>query len=130
MSYQTYRLWKALVVIIVAVLVGWATPAGYAWVPLPAAAAAVVIMLLIRRGVREVVVDERIYDIARRAARMAFQAGVLAMALVGATLLALSYGDYPHLETAGFTMVYTAAGLLVIYLISYACYSRKLGGKE
>ncbi len=130
MKYQTYRWWKALVVIILAALVGWSVPAGYAWVPVPAAVVAVALLLIVRRGVREVVVDERTYNIANRAARMAFQVGVLAMALLGATLLALGYGDYPNLEPVGLTLVYTAAGLLVIYLIGYYSYSRKLGGQE
>jgi uncharacterized membrane protein len=130
MSYSTYRLWKALVVIIVAALVGWAVPQGNAFIPIPVAAAAMVILLIIRRGVKEVVVDERTYSIANRASRAALQIGTLMIVLIGATLVALGYGEYPDLEPIGFTLIYSAAGLLLVYLTSYAYNSKKMGGKE
>ena len=130
MSYKTYRLWKAAVIVIVAVLVGWAVPQGNAYIPIPAAAIAMVILLIIRRGVKEVVIDERTYSIANRASRAAFQIAALLMALIGATLVALGYNEYPELEPVGFTLIYSAAGLLLVHLISYGYFSRKLGGKE
>jgi uncharacterized membrane protein len=129
MSYQTYRLWKALVVIIVAVAVGWAVPQGNEFIPIPAAIAAMVLLLIIRRGVKEVVIDERTYSIANRASRAAFQIVTLIMVLIGATLVALGYGEYPELEPVGFTLIFSAAGFLLVYLVGYAYYSRKLGGK-
>ncbi len=129
MSYKTYRFWKLLVVIIIAILVGWAVPAGNAFIPIPAAVAGMVVLLIIRRGVREVVVDERTYDIANRASRAAFQIVTLAMVLIGATLVALGYGKYPEVEPVGFTLIYSATGLLIVYLVSYAYFNRKLGGK-
>jgi uncharacterized membrane protein len=130
MSYRTYRIWKLLVVIIVAALVGWVVPHGNAWIPVPVAAAAMVILIIIRRGVKEVVIDERTYSIANRASRWTFQAGVLLMALAGAMLLALGYGEYTTLKTPGFALIYSACGLLVIYLIGYYYYAQKYGGKE
>jgi uncharacterized membrane protein len=129
MSYKTYRFWKALVVIMVAVLVGWAVPSGNAFVPVPAAIAGMVILLIIRRSVKEVVVDERTYNIANRASRAAFQIVTLVMVLIGATLVALGSGDYPEVEPVGFALIYSACGFLLVYLISYAYFSRKLGGR-
>ena len=128
MSYNNYRLFKAFLVIIVAVLVGWAVPNGNPYIPISAALAAMVIMLLFRRSVKEVIVDERIYSIANRASRATFQIGVIIMALVGATLVALGYGDYPKVEPIGFTLIYSACGILVLYVISYSIYNRKYGG--
>jgi uncharacterized membrane protein len=128
MSYKNYRLFKAFLVIIVAVLVGWAVPNGNPYIPIPAALAAMVIMLLFRRSVKEVIVDERIYSIANRASRATFQIGAIIMALVGATLVALGYGDYPKVEPIGFTLIYSACGILVLYVISYSIYNRKYGG--
>jgi uncharacterized membrane protein len=129
MSFRTYRVWKILVVILVAVLVGWAVPAGNAFIPIPAAVAGMVILLIVRHGVKEIVVDERTYDIANRASRAAFQIVTLAMVLTGATLVALGYGNYPEVEPVGFALIYSAAGLMMAYLISYAYFNRKLGGK-
>ena len=129
MSYKTYRMYKALVVVIIAILVGWAVPTGNAFIPVPAAVIGMVILFIIRRGVKEIVIDERTYNIANRASRAAFQVVTLAMVLIGATLVALSYGNYPEVGTVGFTLIYSAAGFLVVYLISYAYYGKKLGGK-
>jgi uncharacterized membrane protein len=77
-----------------------------------------------------VVVDERTYSIAYRASRATFQAGVLLMTLIGATLVALGYGDYPNLEPAGFTLIFSACGFMVVYMVSYGFYNRRLGGKD
>jgi uncharacterized membrane protein len=130
MSYKNYRLLKAVLVIIVAALVGWAVPQGNPYIPIPAALAAMVIMLLFRRSVKEVIVDERIYSIANRASRITFQVGALIMVLIGATFIALGYGDYPKLGPIGFTLIYSACGILVLYLVSYSIYNRKYGGKS
>jgi uncharacterized membrane protein len=129
MSYKTYRLWKALVVIIVAVLVGWAVPSGNAFIPVPAAIAGMVILLVIRRGVKEMIVDERTYNIANQASRAAFQIVTLVLVLIGATLLALGYGEHPGVEPVGFALIYSAGGFLVVYTLSYAYFNRKLGGR-
>jgi uncharacterized membrane protein len=129
MSYQTYRFWKALVVVIIAALVGWAVPAGNAFVPIPAAIAGIIVLLLVRRGVKEVVVDERTYDIANRASRATFQIVTLVLVLIGATLVALGYGKYPDIQPVGFALIYSAGGFLLVYLISYAYFNRKLGGR-
>jgi uncharacterized membrane protein len=130
MSDNTYRFWKLLVVIIVAILVGWAVPSGYAFIPVPVAVIGMGILYIIKRGVKEVVIDERTYNIANRASRMAFQIVTLAMVLIGATLVALSYGKYPGVGPVGLTLIYSAAGLVAVYLISYVYYGKKVGGKS
>jgi uncharacterized membrane protein len=129
MIYKTYRFWKVLVVIVIAILVGWAVPSGNAFVPVPAAVAGMILLLFIRRGVKEVVVDERTYDIANRASRAAFQIVTPAMVLIGATLVALGYRDYPDIKPVGFALIYSACGFLLAYLLSYAYFNRKLGGR-
>jgi uncharacterized membrane protein len=128
MSYKTYRLYKAVLVVIIAALVGWAVPAGNAFVPVPAAIIGMLILLFIRRGVKEIIVDERTYNIANQASRAAFQIVTLAMVLIGATLVALGNSRYPEAGPAGFTLIYSACGFLVVYLIGYIYYNRKLGG--
>jgi uncharacterized membrane protein len=48
-----------------------------------------VILLLFRKGIREVVADERIYSIAEKASLVTFRILGIAMALIDATLVAL-----------------------------------------
>jgi uncharacterized membrane protein len=120
MSYKTYRLWKAVVTAIVAVLVAWSVLNGNALIPIPTVIAGVVIIYLFHRGVKEVVVDERVYSV------RIF--GTLA-ATTGATLIALSRGGSPDVGQAGFTLVYAACAIIVIYYIAFIYYNRKLGGR-
>jgi uncharacterized membrane protein len=129
MSYNTFRLWKAVIVVIIAISVSASVVAGYAFVPVPVAALGAAVMLLLRRRVREIVVDERTWRIADRAGRLAYQAGAVIMALLAATFLALDRAGNSGLGETGLTLAYTAAGLLVIYYIAYLYYNRKLGGE-
>ena len=86
MSFRTYRIWKGLTTMVLAVLVVWAVSQGIAWIPIPAAVVALFIMFITRRAVKEVVVDERSYTIANQASRVTFQAGAIIMVFVGVTL--------------------------------------------
>ena len=128
MSYKIYRIYKAIVIFVIALIIGWAVPAGNAFVPVPAAIIGMLILLFLRRRVKEITVDERTYNISNRASRAAFQIVTLIMVLIGATLIALGNEKYPEVSPVGFTLIYSAAGFLVVYLISYAFYGKKLGG--
>lgn len=130
MSYNTYRMYKLVIVIIIAVGVSSAVAAGVPWLPVPVAAAGAAAMLLVKRRVKEIVVDERTWRIAERAGRLAFQWGAILMALAAATLLALARAGNTSFEQAGFILAYTAAALVAIYYFSYIYYSKKLGGGE
>ena len=130
MSFKTFTVIKIFVVIIMAGLVGWAVVSGNALIPIPVAIAALVILLLFRRGVKEVVVDERIYSIAEKASLITFRVFGIAAAVIGATLVALGQEAVPEMEPIGFTLSYAVCGLMVIYYIAYTCYKRKYSGKK
>jgi len=130
MRYSTFRFIKLIVVITIAIVVGVAVVAGIAWLPVPIAAAGSGVMLLLRRRVKEVVIDERTYRIADRAGRVAFQIGTILAALAAATLLALDRSNIGALGEVGLAMAYMAAGFMMIYYLGYLYYGRKLGGEE
>ncbi len=130
MSYRAYRIWKFITILILVALTIFAINQGIAWIPIPTALAAILIMLLTRRMVKEVVVDERNYTIANQASRITFQASVIIMAFVGVTLGALSRGNYPDLQPYADTLVFGAGGLLIIYIATILYYTGKHGGAE
>jgi len=130
MSFRMYQICKFLIVLIMAGPVAWAVTAGIAWIPIPAAAVALFIMFLTRRTVKEVVVDERSYTIASQASRITFQASAIIMAFVGLTLEALSRGDYPNLRPYADTLVFSACGLVLLYLANVLYYTGKYGATE
>jgi uncharacterized membrane protein len=130
MSFKTYTAIRIFVIIIMAGLISWAVTSGNVWIPAPVIIAAIVILLLFRRGVKKVVVDERIYSIAEKASYLAFRVFGIAAAVIGATLVALGQKTVPEMEPIGFTLAYAVCGLMVIYYIAYTCYKRKYSGKK
>ena len=130
MSYKQFKLWRTIVVIIVAILVGWSVANNNALIPVPAVIAGIVIVLLLKKGMKEIIVDERIFSLADKAAMFVFRSFVILAGMAAATMLALNQERYPDLEQAGFTLAYSVCAMLVIYWIAYFYYNRKFGGKE
>ncbi len=130
MSYKTFKLLRLVFVVILGILVTWAAANGNAWIPVPAVIAAIIILLLFRRGVKEVIVDERTYSVAYKASRFAFVVFCVGAVTIGTTLLALGKAGQPELKPVGFTLAYSICALVLIYSIAYSYYNRKLGGKE
>lgn len=130
MSFKQFTVMKIVVVIIMGGLIGWAVSNGNYWIPVPAVIAALMIVLLFRRGVKEVVVDERVYSIAEKASYLAFRIFGIAAAVIGATFVALGQETVPELLAIGLTLAFAACGLVLIYYIAYTCYKRKYSGKK
>ena len=130
MSFKQFTLIRILVIIVMAFLISWGITSGNAWIPIPVALVALVILLLFRRGVKEIVVDERIYSIAEKASYLAFRIFGIAAAVTAATFVALGQGVVPELEPIGLTLAFSVCGLLVIYYIAYIYYNRKHSGKK
>ena len=127
MSYKKFKLWRTIVVIIVAILVGWSVANNNALIPVPTVIVGTVIVLL-RRGMNEVIVDERIFSVADKAATLVFRTFVILAGMAAATMLALNQERYPDLEQAGFTLAYSVCTLLLFYCIAYIHYNRKYVG--
>ena len=117
------------IAIILGALVAWAAYQGNGWVPIPAVIAGITIMLLFRKGVKETIVDERVYSVAYHASRVAFIIFSVGAVTVGATLLALGQNGTPELKPTGFTLCYAVCALVIVYNIAYIFYNRKFGGK-
>jgi uncharacterized membrane protein len=130
MSFKQFTLIRIIVIIIMAGLISWAITSGNALMPIPVVIAALVILLLFRRRVKEVVVDERIYSIAEKASYLAFRIFGIAAAVIGATLVTLGWDSASDLYKIGLTLAYAVCGLMVIYYIAYIYYNRKYSGKK
>jgi uncharacterized membrane protein len=128
MSFRVYRMIKFVIILVLVALTTVAVNYGIAWIPIPSGLVAVIAMLLAKRQVKEVVVDERNYTIANRASRFTFQAGAIIMAFIGVTLEALRRNGCPELEPYALTLILSTAGLFIIYIFSTLYHSGKLGG--
>jgi uncharacterized membrane protein len=132
MRYSTFRNYKLIIVVIEAFLVGWAVYAGNPWVPVPTVLGTIIVLYLLRRRVNEVVVDERVFRVADRAANLAYRTFGVAGAILGCTFLALSRfsADAAWAETAGFTLLFAVAGLVFIFFVSYNYYNSKYAAQR
>ena len=129
MSYKTFRMWQAIMGMIIGGVIGASVAMGNWIVPIATIIIVMLIMIMLRRGVKEIYADERTYAIAYKAARLTLSVAGIGMALVGAVLLAASHGDTSAMAQVGYTLEYATCGLLIVNYIAYIYYSRKLGGK-
>ncbi len=125
MSRRWFRICSAAITVAVVALFGWSIVTENTVVAIPAVLGGVVLLYLLRRQARDVVQDERNYRISEKASRFAIQVFAGVTAISGVTLAAVSADDSSHYREVGLTLAFCACGLLVLYLISYAYYSRK-----
>jgi uncharacterized membrane protein len=130
MTSRVFKVWQRVLAAVVAIAAATSIVIGNAFVLISAVIVGMVIIMVLRSRVAEVVVDERTYTIAYKAARVTLAAGSISMAVAGAVLLTFSHGDFSApLARIGFALEYAVCGLLIINNIAYYYFSRKLGGK-
>lgn len=127
MSYRNFRIWKTLVVIFVSVLVGWSIVNDNALIPVPSIIVGMAVMHLLKRGVKEANLDERVFSVADKAAMLAFRVFILLAAMAAATIFALDR-ETTDLEQVGFTLAFSICVLIVAYYLAFIYYNRKYGG--
>jgi len=131
MSLKTFRIWRRILIAVIGAAAAISVIIGNAYILLSAVIAGMIVIIVLRRRVKEVIADERVYTIADKAARLTLQILGIGMAFIGAILLALSRENLSAiLAQVGFALEYATCGLLIIQLAAYTYYSRKLGGKE
>jgi uncharacterized membrane protein len=130
MTLKRYRLIEAIVLVIVAVLVGWSVASGNPWLPLPIFAAGIVIGLCLRKGVKKLAVDERVNSIAEKSMSVAAAIFTILAAPVGLTLIALGRNGQTNLDIIGYTLAFSACALILLYYSAYLYHNKKASGKE
>ena len=120
MNRKKFAIYAALVCAMMGAVVGYGVSEGNALLPAIAFIIGIVLIALGKRGVKEVMEDERTERIGEKASRRTYQVFVIGAALIGTTLAALN----KHTEV-GYTLAFSACALLLLYIIFYGYYSRK-----
>ena len=120
MYQKQFAIYAAVVCAIMGAVVGYGVSKGDALLPVIAFSIGIVLIALGKRGVKEVMEDERTQRISEKASRKICQVFVMGAALAGTTLIALN----KHIEV-GYTLAFSACVLLVLYLVLYSYYNRK-----
>ena len=120
MDRRQFAIYAALVCAIMGAVVGYGVSEGNALLPAIAFSTGIVLIALGKRGVKEVMEDERTHRISEKVSRRIYQVFVMGAALAGTTLIALN----KHIEV-GYTLAFSACVLLVLYLVLYSYYNRR-----
>ena len=129
MSYKKYRMWQAIIWMIVGGIVGGTIALDNWIIPVIAILIGVFLSVILRRNVKGIVADERTYAAAYKAARFAVSVAGLGMAIIGGILLVVNHGDLSSSPAqVGFTLLYASCALVVINSLAYTYYNHKLGG--
>jgi uncharacterized membrane protein len=130
MSYKTFRMIQGINGGILGAIMAVSVILGNWIVPIFAVIISLLILTVLRRRVKDIVVDERTYAISEKASRLTLQVISVGMALVGIILLAIYRGENKTLTQVAYTLEYATCALLVVNYIAYYYYRNKLGGKN
>jgi uncharacterized membrane protein len=130
MNIKTYRNWRTALTVAIAVAAAVSVTLGNVYILAAAVIIGMILLFLLRRGVREVIADERTYAVAYKASRLTMSVTGVGLALAGAVLITLNRQEMSSAPAqVGFAMEYAVCGLLLVNLAAYTYYNRKLGGK-
>ena len=127
MNRKKFAWCEIIVALALGIIVTWSISVGDLMLPVIAVTVGLGVILLLRRRIEEVTVDERVHLIHEKASTRALQVFELITVLVGFVLIALSRSGYADLSQSGFTLVYSACALLILHLIFRHYYRRKYG---
>ncbi|MDD5290772.1 MAG: DUF2178 domain-containing protein [Patescibacteria group bacterium] len=123
MSKKAFLVVRIITVITLSILVGVSINLGNYVLPVVAIITASFLLYFFKGKVKEVMADERDYEIAGRAGRNAMTIYSLIMAIIGTVLMALSK-TYPELESPALIVLYSVCFLVLLYSILFKIYSR------
>jgi uncharacterized membrane protein len=120
-KYRQYRIYKLLIVLLLAGIVSSFITAGNFIIPLATFLVAIILMFFLKKNVDATLTDERIDTIAGKASRAVFTISTILMALTGMVLIALRE-TYPQYLITGYLLSYLGCGMLFLYVILFKYY--------
>ncbi len=124
MSLKQFKIVKLITVVILALIVSFSVSLGNYVIPVMALALAAIILYVLRKRVKEVVADERDYQVGGKAAAMAVQLFSWIVVVVALVLYA-KRGANSVFEPLSLTLSFSACFLLLLYSFLFRYYYRK-----
>ena len=119
-KYKQYRLYKLLIVMLLAAIVSASVTVGNFVIPLVVFLLAIILMFILKKNVDEHLIN----NLAGRASRIVFTVSTIIMALGGMVLIALRE-NYPQYLIVGYVLSYFACAMMFLYGILFKYYSKK-----
>jgi uncharacterized membrane protein len=124
-KYKNYRLYKILIVILLASIASTFVALGNFVIPLVVFFLAALLMFFLKKNVDAKLTDERMDIIGGKAARMVMTISAILMAIAGIILVSLR-NTYPQGLIVGNILIYTECGMMLFYTILFKYYSKKM----
>ncbi|PVX26686.1 MAG: hypothetical protein CW691_00620 [Candidatus Bathyarchaeum sp.] len=128
MNLHKFTIFKIMAGLALSILIFYSILFGNSVLTIVAFMTLLTTLILLRKKVETVTVDERIHLVSGKAARKTLQIFVLSLVSVGFTILLASYLEYVDLSQLGYTLLYSAALTSLLYTLCWHYYSRKYGG--
>lgn len=126
MTLKQFNVVRAVIAMTLSALIAIAITSEMFFLAFAAVISAVLLMFVIKKQVREVIVDERDYEIAGKSARWALS--VFSTLAAAITFFLLYFrATNPYYEVIGSTLAYSVCFLLILYSLIFKCYERPEG---
>jgi len=123
MTLKQFRFIQLFLVMILAGLVGWATVRQNYVIPIIATTLTIVLLFYLQNKVREIIADERDYEIGGKAARLAITVFCWIMIIVMFAFLAFR-GQSPEFEIIAVALGYSICLLMALYTFFFRYYNK------
>jgi len=128
MSYKTFKWVRIFMAMFIAATVSIAVTIENVYLALAAVIIGMISMLLIKKNVKEVLVDEMVNSIAGKSALMAYSIAVPVLAVLSLVFMFSNLKERgSDMYNLGIILSYIALGQMFIYSFFYYYYQRKYG---
>lgn len=131
MSYKNFKIIRLLLAFFIAITVSIAVSIENFYLAISAVIIGIILMLLIKKKVKVLLVDEMVKDIAGKSALMTYSIIVPILAILSLFFMFFNLGNQDaYLYNLGVIFSYIALLNIAIYSISYYYYRKKNGSDE
>ena len=127
MERKKFKLYGLVITIAVGFVVGLSAIRGEPVTAIVAVVVGMMVLYVLKSRVKQLIEDERVYKISEKASRRTIQVVGAATALLGLSILGLSKSGYLEWDEVGYSLASFAAILLMVYMMFYGYYAKKLG---
>ena len=125
MTLKQFKILKLSVAIILGATVAWSVASHNYIVSVISMALAIMVIFYFRGRVKEIIADERDYEVGGRAAMLAIQIfSWLSVIFMFALLVYYEKNPIPEIMTAVLVLAYSACALMIIYTLFFRYYNK------
>ena len=127
MERKKFKVYGFVITIVVGFCIGLSAIRGEFTIAIVAVVIGMILLYSLKSRVKQVIEDERVFRISEKASRRTIQVVGTITALLGLTIIGLNRSGYLESDEVGFSLAYFATGLLMVYMLFYGYYAKKLG---